>query len=426
MTSMIHDYFLQIQQNRNSANYKNLMTHAKPDVPYGQLIRPNIFSVKDVVNQDIKNLRYFVQGIQGKGNDYSVGKINDFAIKAGGLGIAAMIASGVTSPFKRGMEFIGLGLWLAAMKFWPKLGIAYPLKKRTGVDLNLEYQDSEGRRKLFYQDPQYICWDLISDKEINEIGDKLKVPRNIKNRRAAIENKAKQVAVQGNTLILATSGFATPIIASLTADQAASRLYAPFLNYYNQTRSKSFINNMLKKPEWLKDNIAERKIDRIFTSKITPEDRLKLLEVLDLKTDDQSLKKAIYQTVDNIFNNENTKSIYVELDENIQNKIKSAFFKNNVPPEAEQKLNELFLSLNNRVEKSQVNTFLGKLENVLKNNNILTNNKKINDGLAKVQELLYLNKTVEFSSIDTTKNQIKEVAKILGTYKRFQQISEIF
>ncbi len=418
MTSMIHDYFVQIQQNRQAAGYKILKTNVKPEKPVGKLIRPNIYSVKDVVNQDVKNLRYFVQGVQGKGNDYSVGKINDIAIKAGGLGIAAMIASGVASPFKQGMEFIGLGLWLAAMKFWPKLGIAYPIKKHTGVDLNLEYTDSEGRRKLFYQDPQYICWDLISDKEINEIGDKLKVPKNIKNRRAAIENKAKQVAVQGNTLILATSGFATPIIASLASDQVANKVYAPFLNSYNQIRSKSLINKMLMMPDWLKDNISERKIDRIFSSKITPQDRQKLLNVLDLKTDDQSLKKAIFDTVDNIFSGESVKSTYVELNESLQNKIKSAFFKNNVPIEAEQKLNELFLSINNKVEKKQFNSFLGKLEETLKNNNILTNNKKINEGLSKVQELLHLNKTVEFSSMDTAKDKIKEVAKILGTYDK--------
>lgn len=418
MTSMIHDYFVQIQRYRQAEGYKTLKTNIKPDKPMGKLVRPNIFSVKDVVSQDVKNLRYFVQGIQGKGNDYSVGKINDIAIKAGGLGIAAMIASGVASPFKQGMEFIGLGLWLAAMKFWPKLGIAYPIKKRTGVDLNLEYTDSENRRKLFYQDPQYICWDLISDEEINKIGDKLNIPKNIKNRRAAIENKAKQVAVQGNTLILATSGFATPIIASLAADQIATKLYAPFLNSYNQIRSKSLINKMLNKPDWLKDNIAERKIDRIFSSKINPQDRLKLLEVLDLKTDDQSLKKAIFDTVDNIFSGDTVKSIYVELDENIKNKIKTAFFKDNIPAEAEQKLNELFLSLNNKVEKSQFNAFLGKLEETLKNNNILTNNKKINEGLSKVQEILHLNKTVEFSSMDTAKNKIKEVAKILGTYDK--------
>ncbi len=418
MTSMIHDYFVQIQRNRQLEGYKTLKTNIKPDKPMGRLIRPNIFSIKDTVNQDIKNMRYFVQGIQGKGNDFSVGKINDFAIKAGGLGIAAMIASGVASPFKRGMEFIGLGLWLAAMKFWPKLGIAYPIKKLTGVDLNLEYQDSEGRRKLFYQDPQYICWDLIDDKEINEIGDKLKIPKDIKNRRAAIENKAKQVAVQGNTLILATSGFATPIIASLAADQVANKLYAPFLNSYNQIRSKSLINKMLKMPDWLKDSIAERKIDRIFSSKINPQDRLKLLSVLDLKTDDQSLKKAIFDTVDNIFSGENVKSIYVELDENLQNKIKSAFFKNNITPEAEQKLNELFLSLNNKVDKAEFNSFLRKLKETLINNNILANNKRINEGLSKVQELLHLNKTVEFSSMDTAKNKIKEVAKILGTYDK--------
>ncbi len=54
MTSMIHDYFVQIQQNRQAAGYKILKTNVKPEKPVGKLIRPNIYSVKEVVNQDVK------------------------------------------------------------------------------------------------------------------------------------------------------------------------------------------------------------------------------------------------------------------------------------------------------------------------------------------------------------------------------------
>lgn len=166
----------------------------------------------------IKTYGYFVDAvIDGKGTDYTVGRINDGAKFLGSLGIAAAIASGAKTPKTKLMEFVGFATWFGAMAFWPELlGIA--VKATKGVDMNQEYVDSYGRRKRFFEDPQYLTWDLYSKKQLNKIGDKLGVPRNIENREEAIKEKAKQVSIQGNTLVMLTAGFATPIVSSLAAN----------------------------------------------------------------------------------------------------------------------------------------------------------------------------------------------------------------
>lgn len=39
-----------------------------------------------------------------------------------------------------------------------------------------------GRKKPFYQDAQFLPWDLYSAKEIDKIGDRMGVPKDIPNR----------------------------------------------------------------------------------------------------------------------------------------------------------------------------------------------------------------------------------------------------
>ncbi|MCK7504616.1 MAG: hypothetical protein MZV70_11375 [Desulfobacterales bacterium] len=58
------------------------------------------------------------------------------------------------------------------MGVYPKL-IGKTLQAKTGFDVNQEYIDYYGRRKRFFEDPQYSPWDLWSDKQINAIGDKI-------------------------------------------------------------------------------------------------------------------------------------------------------------------------------------------------------------------------------------------------------------
>ena len=73
----------------------------------------------------------------------------------------------VKNPFKlnKAMEFIGAGTFFAGMSLWPKLMIQAPVKARTGVDVHQKYIDSQGRKKMLFQDPQYVLTDLYSKED---------------------------------------------------------------------------------------------------------------------------------------------------------------------------------------------------------------------------------------------------------------------
>jgi len=190
-------------------------TNVKPDSPKGYIVKENALqSAASSVTGLAKTGVYFVNAVNGKGTDYTVGRINDGARFLGSLGIAAALASTAKNPKAKMMEFVGFATWFASMSLWPKfLGTA--IKATKGVDINQQYVDSYGRRKGFFEDAQYITWDLYKDKDLYKMGDKLGVPQNIENRKDAIKEKAKQVATQGNTLMMLTAGFATPIATAL-------------------------------------------------------------------------------------------------------------------------------------------------------------------------------------------------------------------
>lgn len=205
----------------------------------GRLLRENIFqSAGSTIKGYGQCAKYLYKAaVNGEGTDYSVGKINDLTIRAGSLGIAGILAATKAFPFARGMEFVGLATWFGSMAIWPKV-IGTPIKALYGVDINQKYEDSYGRRKNFYEDPQYLCWDLYRniDKHgkynpnapeyeyLNKIGDKLGVPRDIEDRNTAIQDKMRQVATQGNALWMLTAGFMTPVLSSIVADSLQTPL----------------------------------------------------------------------------------------------------------------------------------------------------------------------------------------------------------
>ena len=102
------------------------------------------------------------------------------------------------------MEFIGLASFFGAMDLWPKLALQLPAYLIHGFNIRQKYEDSYGRKKLFYQDHQFIPWDLYSDKEINKIGDRLGIPKDIPNRREFIQEKMRKIALQNNTMWMLT------------------------------------------------------------------------------------------------------------------------------------------------------------------------------------------------------------------------------
>ena len=196
--------------------YLDTSRNVKPDKPKGYLVNTPVYKVPVEYFKDLATDTYdVVKGFNGKANDHELGKQNDVAMKLGSLAIAAYLMSFRTSKLTKLMEVVGLGSFFTSMALWPKLAIALPLKLRTGVDIQQKYVDSYNRKKNFFQDPQYLAWDLYSKEQINKIGDKMGVPYDVPNRDEVIKEKARKMAVQGNTLWMATAGFATPIATGL-------------------------------------------------------------------------------------------------------------------------------------------------------------------------------------------------------------------
>lgn len=210
-------------------------TFIKPLKGKGKLLSGNIlYAPIDTFGEFKYSLKALGHAVKGEANDHELGKLNDLGMMTGGLAIASYLFTKKTTPLTKGMEFVGLGSFFASMALWPKIAIQLPAYLIHGVNVQKQYQDSFGRKKPFYQDPQFIPWDLYSDNEINKIGDKMGVPKNIPNRRDFIQEKMRKLAVQNNTLWMLTAGFATPIMSALICNQTKPLL----LKYQNNRKSK--------------------------------------------------------------------------------------------------------------------------------------------------------------------------------------------
>lgn len=222
----------------------NNRTFIKPLPSKGRLLNGNIFNAPAIMVKDaVYDVKAFKHAMQGNANDHELGKLNDVGLKLGGLAIAGYLFTKKQTPVTKGMEFVGLGSFLASMAIWPKLAIQLPAYLIHGVNVQKQYEDSFGRKKSFYQDPQFIPWDLYSDKEIDKMGNRLRVPKDIPNRRDAIQEKMKKIAIQNNTLLMLTAGFATPVMSALICNQTEPYL-AKWLNNRKNKKADLILTNL--------------------------------------------------------------------------------------------------------------------------------------------------------------------------------------
>ncbi len=218
----------------------------KPLEDKAKLLPSRIFGspieyAKDL-KQDVVNIG---RAAKGKANDHELGRINDVAMKLGALGLAGYLF--VKNPLKlsKTMEFVGLGTFFGAMSLWPKLAIQAPIKARTGVDVHQKYIDSQGRKKMLHQDPQYDLTDLYSREDLDRMGKKLGVSEDLPDRDNFIKQRAKKTATQANTLWMMTAGFATPLMSAL----ACNRLEKPLTNLFEKfdlTKSEKVLKEAMK------------------------------------------------------------------------------------------------------------------------------------------------------------------------------------
>ncbi len=241
----------------------NNRTFIKPLEGKGHLINGSIFNMPALMVKDtIYNTKAFKHAVNGEANDHELGKLNDVGLKIGGLAIAGYLFTRKQTPMTKGMEFIGLGSFLASMAIWPKIAIQLPAYLIHGINVQKQYEDSFGRKKPFYQDPQFIPWDLYSDKEIQKIGDRLGVPKDIPNRRDAIQSKMKQIAIQNNTLWMLTAGFATPVMSALICNKTEPYL-ANWLNNRKNKKADKILTNLDKYSEKYQTNTISKKLEEV-------------------------------------------------------------------------------------------------------------------------------------------------------------------
>ena len=241
----------------------NNRTFIKPLKGKGKLVSENIFNAPAVMFKDsIYNIKAMKHAMKGEANDHELGKLNDVGLKLGGLAIAGYLFTKKQTPLTKGMEFVGLGSFLASMALWPKIAIQLPAYLIHGINVQQKYEDSFGRKKPFYQDPQFIPWDLYTDKQIQKIGNRLGVDKNIPNRRDAIQEKMKKIAIQNNTLWMLTAGFATPVMSALICNQTEPYL-GQWLNNRQNKKADKIITNIDNYAQKFQTNSVKRGLEQI-------------------------------------------------------------------------------------------------------------------------------------------------------------------
>lgn len=380
----------------------------KPLQGKGKLVNGSILNAPLLMVKDMQyDIKSFKHALNGQANDHELGKINDIGMKIGGLGIASYLFTKRPTSMTKGMEFIGLGSFLASMALWPKIALQLPAYLIHGVNINKEYQDSFGRRKPFYKDPQFIPWDLYSDEEINKIGDRLGVDRKIPNRRDFIQEKMKKIAVQNNTMWMLTAGFATPIMSALICNQTEPLLTKYFNNRQNKKADriiknldsyaeKNYQNNSIKNNL---EKIINQYRDQPVSSELSELLTDTLSEGMDLISK-EGLKKDINAMLKNtsFIITDNTSKLMAK---NFENKFStqgfSSEFLNAVLPQ-EKDITE-FLSKNNYMNKNIEATELQNinkkltlyiLENVKKFNNKVPENER--EDVNYIKKLILNNK----------------------------------
>ncbi len=279
--------------NRELAN----RTFIRPLPPKGHIVKNNLFSAPMNFVQEVKtDFKALNSAWSGDANDHQLGKLNDLGMKLGGLAIASYLFTLKKAPVTKAMEFVGLGSFFASMALWPKLALDIPARLIHGFSPFMRYEDSQGRKKGFFQDNQYIPFDMLKEKDIDRIGNRLNVPKDLPNRREAIEERMRQIALQNNTMWMLTAGFATPVMSSLICN----RLEPYIENIHNK--------RLNKKMESLLTSLSEQ--SKKFTS---PEIEKGVNEVLTLHNNEPITDEILEEIA---------KALTIDLNPNVRNGVK--------------------------------------------------------------------------------------------------------
>lgn len=402
-------------------------TFIKPLPAKGKLVNHSILEAPAIWAQDTAyDIKSFYETLRGKGNDHELGKVNDLSMKIGGLVIAGYLMTRKQTPLQKAMEIVGLGSFFGAMALWPKIALQMPARLIHGFNIRQEYEDSFGRKKMFFQDPQYIPWDLMNEEQINKIGDRMGVPEDIPNRRDFIQEKMRKTAIQNNTLWMMTAGFATPILSALICnlsekpltkfidnirDKNANNLLYSIDNIYTKHTNTQDINFIINKHT---NKVISNEIINDITSNFVSE------------IDDDVITKTIQADIKNILK---TDSNTYTINENVIEKLEKSASKI-LPKEISINFNEILKEyyekeLSEVDMKKVMNKLMSSMKNSIKNSYDEVQSKKIINNILNNSQK-ELSQALHSESLNTlTKEKagiLKEIAQKLGDFRAKKQI----
>lgn len=220
----------------------------KPLDGKGYLVNENpLLMPKETIRDTVYTTKALVDGVRGKANDHQLGKLNDLGLKMSGVAIATYLMTRKTTPKTKAMEFIGFGAFLASMALWPKIALEIPARLIHGFNFRKQYVDEQGRKKFVTQDPNYIPFDLYKgnkkSEDLDVIGDRLGIKRDIPNRHEAVKEQMRKISVQNNTLWMLTAGVATPLMTALACNQA-EKVLTPALEKMSNKKANANIDKI--------------------------------------------------------------------------------------------------------------------------------------------------------------------------------------
>ncbi len=240
----------------------------KPLDGKGHLVNGDLVHMpKEFVRDTVYTTKALVDGARGKANDHQLGKLNDLGLKLGGVAIAAYLMTRRATPKTKMMEFIGLGAFLASMSLWPKIALEIPSRIIHGFNFRKQYIDDQGRKKYVSQDPNYIPFDLYKgdkkSEDLDVIGDRAGIKRDIPNRHEAVKDHIRKVSVQNNTLWMLTAGIATPLMTALACNKAE-----PFVGKFAENYSNKKVNAQIDKADEYLSGRMDAEQQKLYESKV--------------------------------------------------------------------------------------------------------------------------------------------------------------
>ena len=310
-----------IEHNATYRDYKKPIkteSFVHPHPAEGHLVHDSLLSVPKFWIKDIAyDMKAVKEGFSGKAKDHQTGRLNDVGLKLGGIGIATYLASQTSDPKMRVMEYVGLGTFLACMSLYPMIAINGPSRLVQGYDIGKQYIDDQGRKKSVFQDGNYIPYDMYRGEYTGEnldiIGDRMGIPRDIKNRHELIKEQMRKIAIQNNTLWMLGAGFATPVMTALVCS-GLERVLSPVMEIVRNRRYNSKITDILKETQEMKLNLNEigpnslskkvaKFLDAYKNTELPKEELETLVKMLSKQVDD-NLTNGIKEDIERILKNE--------------------------------------------------------------------------------------------------------------------------